>query len=152
MPQNAKSAYIHLLEGNPNNKTKKELNKRLKNEEKMKLSDDQLVAPSWLSTSGKKVFKQVVEIMKPTKLLNNADLYTIAMFSDAVDDYIKCCKQIKKNGFMIKGKVNPFIKQKQAYSTIIKRYGNDLGLSPAARASLSIHIDDGKENTDDEFD
>ena len=50
MPRMAQSAYLQVLNGNPNNKTKKELNKRLKNEKKLSVSADNMKPPAWLTT------------------------------------------------------------------------------------------------------
>lgn len=42
MPRKAQSAALHILNGNPNNKAKKELRKRAKNEKKLNFGSEKL--------------------------------------------------------------------------------------------------------------
>lgn len=151
MPRTAKSAALHLLEGNPNNKTKKELFKRKKNEEKLAIESDKIIAPSWLDTGAKKIFETVVEVMKPTSVLTNADVDLIAIYSDTYYDYLSFKRRIKKMGVAVKGKVNPFVRQKQKAGELMNKYANQLGLTPAARASLAIHLAEDSEEGEEDF-
>ena len=151
MPQNAKSALIHVLEGNPNNKTKKELHKRQKNEEKLALPRDNLKPPAWLTITGVKEFNRIVNLMEPTELLTNGDVNTLALYCDTLADYRSYSKKIKQKGIMMKGRVNPFIREKRNSAQLLDKLANELGLTPGSRNSLAINMN-SEEDTDDEFD
>ena len=138
MPQAAKSAMMHLYEGNPNNLTKKEIYKRKKNEEKLKISSNNLKAPSWLEPGAKKNFKRIVELMKPTGILSDVDVDILAVYCDTYYDYLS-----------YKRRVNPLIREKRNASATLTKYANMLGLTPSARASLAIHLDDESDDDDD---
>jgi len=154
LPQNAKSALLHVLEGNPNNKTKKELHKRQKNEEKLSLPRDKLEPPTWLTATGAKEFKRIVEVMEPTQLLTNGDVNTLALYCDTLADYHSFDRKIKQKGFMMKGRVNPFIREKRNSAQLLDKLAGELGMTPGSRASLAISMPaeiDGDDNND-EFD
>lgn len=155
MPQTAKSSLIHLMEGNPNNITKKELHKRKKNEDKLTLPRDKLIPPSWLTATGAKEFNRIVEMMEPTQLLTNGDVNTLALYCDTLADYHSFDRKIKQKGYMMKGRVNPFIREKRNSAQLLDKLANELGLTPGSRASLAINMPDdssGEGDDDDEFD
>ena len=54
MPRTAQSAYLHVLQGNPNNKTKKELSRRIHNEERMQVSAKDMKPPFGISAGAEK--------------------------------------------------------------------------------------------------
>lgn len=155
MPQTAKSSLIHLMEGNPNNITKKELHKRKKNEDKLTLPRDKLIPPKWLTATGAKEFNRIVEMMEPTQLLTNGDMNTLALYCDTLADYHAFDRKIKQKGYMMKGRVNPFIREKRNSAQLLDKLANELGLTPGSRASLAINMPDdgsGEGDDDDEFD
>ena len=150
MPMPAKSAMMQLTQKNPNRRTKAELEKRVRNEKKLQMADDQLQPPAWLEPGAKKVFNRVVKVMTPTQILNNADLEMLAVYADTYYDYISYKRKIRKTGLVAdNGKPNPFITQKRNAAASLSRLANSLGLTPAARASLAIHMED--EDDDDDF-
>ena len=156
MPRQASSAIVQILHGNPNRRTKEQLQKRVKNEKKLQFSSDNLKPPSWLSTGAKKVFKTVVDLYKDTTFLNDADVVTLAQYCDWYSEYMACNRRLKKNGRVIGNKPNPDLRMKLQISAELDRLARELGLTPAARASLSIHASDAydtakemKENDDD---
>lgn len=153
MPRAAKSALMHLHEGNPNRLVKKEINRRAKNEEKLRVSDDKLEPPTWLESSAKKHFRMIVDVMKPTKVLTNADVDLIALYCDTYYDYCSYKRKVRQTGMVNNdtGKPNPFIKEKRTAATALVKYANELGLTPSARASLAINLDDKSDGDDDEF-
>lgn len=156
MPQVAKSALLHVLEGNPNNKTKKELYKREKNEKKLKVSSENMVAPSWLSAGGKKEFGRITDLYKQSDLLNELDIASLAIYCDLLMEYKSLTSLIKKNGQTCDNKgvkdLTPIVKEKRLLAPQIDKYARQLGLTPAARASLAINMsDDSGGGDDDEF-
>lgn len=143
------------MEGNPNNITKKELHKRKKNEDKLTLPRDKLIAPSWLTTTGTKEFNRIVEMMEPTQLLTNGDVNTLALYCDTLADYHAFDRKIKQKGYMMRDRVNPFIREKRNSAQLLDKLANELGLTPGSRASLAINMPDvegGEGDGDDEFD
>lgn len=149
MSQAAKSALMHLYEGNPNNLTKKEIYRRKNNEEKLKVSSNNLNPPSWLEPGAKKNFKRIVELMEPTGILSDVDIDILAVYCDTYYDYLSYKRKIRKTGNLIEGKVNPLIREKRNASAALTKYANMLGLTPSARASLAIHLDEESDDDDD---
>ena len=151
MPRTAQSAMLHVLEGNPNNKTKKELKKRLNNEKRFQVSAKNIIAPAWLSTGAKKEFNRVVKLLDGTSLLIEADIAELAMYSDLLMEYKSCNTRLKKHGREKGGKPSADIRLKMQLSQQVDRLAKNLGLTPAARASMAIHADDnsGGDNDDD---
>lgn len=154
MPRKAQSSIIQIFEGNPNNKTKKELAKRQKNEQKLNFGTQNLKPPKWLSSGAKKVFLMIVDIYKDTSFLNDADVVTLAQYCDWYSEYLACNNRLKKNGKSIDGKPSPELRLKLQISGELDRLARELGLTPSARASLAIHMndeDEAKDDDDDEF-
>lgn len=159
MPRKAKSAIQQMMDGNPNNRTSKELYKRAKNEKRLEFGNEKLVPPSWLSSGAKNVFKQIVDTYKDTSFLNDADLITLAQYADWYSEYKACNTRLKKNGRSVDGKPSGDLRLKLSISAELDRLAKELGLTPASRASLAIHLNsDSNSDTadhdefDDEFD
>ncbi|GKT04456.1 phage terminase small subunit P27 family [Furfurilactobacillus entadae] len=155
MPRTAKSAALHLYEGNPNNLTKKELYKRQKNESKLKVSQANIDPPSWLNMTAKNEFKRITALMAETDVLTEADIGILALYCDTYADYLAYRRQIKANGMQSSGKLNVFIREKRNAAQLLDKLGSELGLSPGSRASLAIRMNDdssGKADEHDEFD
>jgi len=126
-----------------------------KNEDKLTLPRDKLIPPSWLTATGSKEFNRIVEMMEPTQLLTNGDVNTLALYCDTLADYHSFDRKIKQKGYMMKGRVNPFIREKRNSAQLLDKLANELGLTPGSRASLAINMPDdggGEVDDDDEFD
>lgn len=149
MAQPAKSARLQLLEGNPNRKTKKELEKRIENEEKMKMKSDSVNPPNWLNETGKKEFKRVSELLLEIELINNADVTHLALYCDAYAQYVSYKQQVRKHGMWVDDKPNPFIIRMRDAAAQVRSFSADLGLSPSARAKLAISLEDDSDDEDD---
>ncbi|CBI41971.1 P27 family phage terminase small subunit [Bacillus amyloliquefaciens DSM 7] len=147
----AKSAKLTLLDGNKSRYTKAELEKRIENEEKMKMRAENIEPPSWLSATAKKEFKRLTELLLEVELINEADITHLAFYCDAYSQYISFERQIKKYGLWVDGKPNPFIMRKKDMAAQLRAYGSDLGLSPAARVKLAIKLESGEEEEEDDF-
>lgn len=151
MPRQAQSAYLQMLNGNPNNKTKKELAKRTKNEKRMEVSNENMTPPSWLSTGAKKEFNRIVDLFSDNKLLNEADITELAMYCDLLSEYRACNTRLKKNGRSVDGKPSPDVRMKLQLSQQIDKLAKNLGLTPSARASMAINLDEIEEDDEDDF-
>lgn len=155
MPRKAKSALLQIVEGNPNNKPKKELAKRAKNEKKLNFGTKNLVPPKWLSAGAKKVFKQIVSLYSDTTFLNDADLVTLTQYCDWYSEYLACNRRLQKNGRSLDGKPSGDLRLKLQISAELDRLARELGLTPASRSSLAIRLSDDdsdQSDEDDEFD
>lgn len=151
MPRQAQSAYLQILNGNPNNKTKKELSKRTKNEKRMAFSSENMTPPAWLSSGAKKEFQRIITLFDESKLLNEADITELAMYCDLLSEYKSCNTRLKKNGRSQEGKPNPDLRMKLQLSQQIDKLAKNLGLTPAARASMAINLDEIEEDGEDDF-
>ncbi|TGA95622.1 phage terminase small subunit P27 family [Sporolactobacillus shoreae] len=151
MPTPAKSAMLQLIQGNPNRRTKEQLNKRVENEKKLQMRAENVKPPAWLPTAAKKEFKRLAELLLEVELINEADIDHLALFCDAYAQYIQYTKEIKSMGLWVDGKSNPLIMRKKDAAAQMRSFGADLGLSPSARAKLAIKLN-GDDRDDDEDD
>lgn len=145
----AKSARLQLLEGNPAKKNKDELMRRARNEEKMKMSSDNVVPPSFLDATAKKEFRRLAKLLLSVELINDADVGHLALYCDAYSQYLSYKRQVKQKGLWIDGKPNPFIIRMRDAAAQMRSFSSDLGLSPTARAKLAINLEDDEDDEDD---
>lgn len=142
-----------IMAGNPNNKPKKELHKRLKNEKKLDFGTKNLQPPKWLNAGAKKAFKAIVQTYSDTTFLNDADEFILTRYCDLLSEYKACNNRLKKNGRSENGKVSGDLRFKLNVSAELGKLEKELGLTPAARASLAIHMDgDDEESQEDKDD
>lgn len=152
MPQTAKNVLQLVANGNYNHKPKDELKRRAKNEQKLKVSAEHMDPPSYLDPGPKKQFRAIVKLFKGTDLLNEADIDEIARYCDLTKEYKSCNTRLKNHGRSKDGKPDPNIRLKLQISAELDKIAKNLGLNPAARASLAINMtDDQKSDDDDEF-
>lgn len=153
MPRKAKSAIQQQIDGNPNRKTSKEISQRVKNEEKMDFGSEKLQSPAWLNSGAKKAFKFIVDTYAETNFLNDADLYVLTRYCDLYSEYLACNRRLKKNGRSEDGKVSGDLRFKLNLSAELGKLEKEMGLTPAARASLAIHMESSEDEPEkDEFD
>lgn len=150
MPQTAKNVLQLVSNGNYNHKTKDELKRRAKNEEKLQVSSEHMDPPTYLDSGGKKLFKSIVKLFKETDLLNEADINEIARYCDLTQEYKSCNRRLKRNGRLTDGKPNPDLRMKLQISAELDKLAKNLGLNPAARASLAISMTDEQKGDDDD--
>lgn len=155
MPRKALSATQQIMAGNPNNKTKKDLHKRLKNEKKLDFGSENLKPAFPLNATAKKAFNAIKKTYAKTSFLNDADAYVLTRYCDLLSEYKACINRLKANGRFSDGKVSSDLRFKLNLSAELGKLEKELGLTPAARASLAIHMndeDDEKENKSDATD
>lgn len=142
-----------IMNGNPNNKPKKELNKRLKNEQKLNFGNKNLKPALTLNATAKKAFSAIKKVYADTTFLNDADSFILTRYCDLLSEYKACNSRLKDHGRSHDGKVSGDLRFKLNLSSELGKLEKELGLTPAARASLAIHMDDESdkdaENTDD---
>lgn len=135
--------------------TKKEYNKRL--EEEQKLKGEKTISnkpPTYLCTNGKKIYKNIVNSL-PEDFLNNTDEYVVAIVADSLAKMQDCQKLIKKDGLLVEytnsagatnTDQNKAILIYQKYNEIFKKYIGEIGLSPQARGRLAMISTKEEEN------
>lgn len=170
MPQPAKSARLQLLKGNPNKKNIEELERRAKNEEKLKMASDKIEAPKWLDSVGKSTFEFIQKELMSIELVSNPDVHSMALYCSWYSQYVALTKQLKKMKLDFKKEYeelkemnegnlpagtpkelygNPLSKQMDTCSKNMRMFGSDLGLSPSARAKLAIKLTSDEDDDDD---
>lgn len=157
MPRKAKPIELHLLDGNKNRKTKKEIEHRKKAEAALKPGSDNIKPPSWLCKSGKKVFEELAGELTKIDLVTNIDVYAMARWAHCYIKYQECAAIVNKDGVEVL-KANsagfPVAGPHQLLSTMkqlneqMTKLESEFGLSPASRAKLAMPPKEEKEPTE----
>lgn len=115
--------------------TKAEIDARIEMENAIGGGADKLKAPSWLTDSQKKIFRDIVTALKPADILRNLDVHILAEFAWSLDMKIQVEKEMNNT---------PQLKYaKNALSALDKftktffRCCNELSLSPQSRAKIA---------------
>lgn len=143
MGRPAKSIKIQLLEGNVNNKTREEITKRAKAEEKFDVvSSERIDPPTNMGADSKKVFKRIVKTLAPVGILNEADVDILTMYADSLVLYSQIMEHIALEGVVDPSNGNPskFINERNKLVELLKKLGDKMGLSPQARAAIANTI------------
>lgn len=153
---------MRLIDGGKPKRSNEEIRRRKKNEKALKVAKDKLKPPSWLGKIAKKEFKYIVEETKSIELLTNLDVHTLALYSNAYEQYVICNQQLLEDGIIVGANkasetviaAHPlFVKQAQLFDQLRKMQA-DLGLSPSSRAKLALHaaLTSDKSKEEEEFD
>ena len=143
MARPAKSMKIQMIEGNTNNKTREEIARRAKAEEKFDVvSSEHMQPPATLGSDSKKVFRKIVKIMEPVGILNEADIDLIATYADTQVIYTQVMEQLSMQGVVDPetGKPSRFISERNKLAELMRKLGDKMGLSPQARAQIANTI------------
>lgn len=130
MARPAKSANVtskHL--------TKAEKDAKLAAESQVKGNADKIRAPSYLSRTQKKIFKNIVNELKASAILGNLDVYVLAEASIAIDRMQDIETMINEKPELITN-IN-IMSAKDKYTKAFFRYCNELCLSPQSRAKMA---------------
>ncbi|MED0676976.1 phage terminase small subunit P27 family [Aneurinibacillus thermoaerophilus] len=157
MGRKAKPIHLHLLEGNKNRLTKKEIEKRVEAEKKIQPKKDNVKPPAWLDAIAKKEFKRIAKELAELDLVTNVDVNALAAYCDAYSDYVKCTKIIQEEGFMVEytnkaaetNKVpHPLLTKKKQLHEQMKALATEFGLTPSSRAKIAIPKQEEKKPTE----
>lgn len=132
---------------------KDEKEKRKMQEEKLKLSREQLKAPSFLNALGKKEFKRIVEEAGRINLLDNLDLGILSVYCNAYSSYVETTEKIEEEGYTIIKEtrydsspvVNPLVTVQEKYVKQIMQCSAKLGLATTDRLKLIVPIEEKDE-------
>lgn len=156
MGRKSMPAHIHLVNGK-SHMSKAELERRKVAEESMDFKDDAIKAPHWLRKDAKKYFTKIVKEFEGTGLLKNVDVNAIALYADALHDYVTFTRIIEEDGYMISqtnkaGATNsiphPLLTKKTAAFQQMSKIMSEFGLTASARASLakSMTVEEDKDD------
>lgn len=121
-------------------------------------SDNVKNIPEYLSSDEKIYYKWLAEEIEISGLLTNLDIPLLEQTANCLYIMRSCDDEIRKNGILINCvdrygnenlKANPSIKIKLDYMTKYTTLCNQLGLSPAARASLAGKQIEAKQESED---
>jgi P27 family predicted phage terminase small subunit len=138
--------------------TKEERNNRKNSEDTLKGKKRiPKTPPTELCNNGKKAYKEIIESL-PSDFLNQTDVHTVSIVSDAIANMQKCRDIIKKEGLIVEytnnsGAVNKdqnkAILIYQKYSEIFHKFSAEIGLSPSARSKLAKMLNENYEKESD---
>lgn len=141
---------------NSSHLTKEEIADRKEQEEKLQGNDDLVyIPPKELRTkTEKELYIYLVDQLKVSGILNNLDIQILTQTVDSIINMRAAKKAIKKYGQVIQKidgslQKNPAINIYKDYSSIFYQCCLQLGLSPSARAKLSVINIKNKENKED---
>lgn len=149
-----KPVALHVVDGNPNRLTKKEIRERERAEAKLRPPANRVRPPDWLQGEARNLFFRLVRDMEPTELYTNVEVQPLAVYCDAVDKHRVASEEINQDGPTIEGArgglvQHPAVLVATKYAQVIARYGRMLGLDPLSRASLAVPREDDTQPKDD---
>lgn len=131
--------------------TKEEIETRSKVEKMLKSSSEKVYkTPSKLNKDTKKIYKNLVEKLKPLDILSDLDIDLLCVTADSIYQMEVARADIELNGQVIyiyneegqitKAMKNPSVEVFRAYENIFRSSCGQLCLSPSSRAKLSAEI------------
>lgn len=142
MPRKSKNVDLKLGEI-----SKADKEKRRAAEQKLKGNNDKLKAPTYLTSSQKKLFNEVVNELKESNILGNVDIYILSTFAISVDRLREIEKAINEDPERLLDKT--LLNAKSQYTREFFRSLDQLALCPSSRAkigSLNKVAEDNKED------
>lgn len=116
------------------NLTNEEIEIRLKAEEKLKGEANKIIPPKYLSTSQKKIFRNIVKELEASGILGNLDIYILSACSIALDRIQVIEQMINDDPELLRDKDLRLANDK--YTKDFFRCCNELSLSPQSRAKI----------------
>lgn len=131
--------------------TKEEIETRSKAEQMLKTSSDKVYkVPTKLNKNTKKIYKNLVENLRPLDILTDLDIDLLCVTADAIHQMEVAQMDIDtngqvihirdKDGCIVKAIKNPSVEVFRAYENIFRASCGQLCLSPSARAKLSADM------------
>jgi P27 family predicted phage terminase small subunit len=131
--------------------TKSVAEKRQANQEKLNTGADKIVAPRWISAETREIFYKVRDLLVDTEIITNSDVDLLTLYASTWVDFQTVSKELADSDYfdVQTGKPIPAAKEKRDLSIQLLKLGKELGLSPSARASLAISLDEPDEEEDE---
>lgn len=129
-----KPALIHLLNGNPSKKPPEEL-------EDIPGLDGEPPQPLWVKAAVREHWEMLKEHLDQMGLLARSDMALMASYCQTMVRWEQAEEEIHDRGILVTSptgeeKKNPAITVAEKCQELLLRIGNELGLSPVARARL----------------
>lgn len=93
--------------------------------------------PTFLTDTAKIVFKEMIEAIKENDL-KQLDLPLLATYCQIYANIIEATENIKANGLVVKGKINPCERIISKETTQLNNLAKELGFSPNTRARIAM--------------
>ncbi len=142
MPTGRKPRPFSVVDNKTNRYTKKEMEAREAAEPKG--CADMLDPPEEIDGAALTEWKRVVKLYREldSKILNDLDISTLAVYCESVAIYKKAQTEYKKGSLVIKdeGRImeNPYLKIMRLEGANIAKYAEQLCLSPVGRARMGV--------------
>jgi P27 family predicted phage terminase small subunit len=120
----------------PLSQTKDEINTRIETEDKLRGNDEKLDPPKRLNANQKKIFKYIVDELKPSQILGSLDSYMLEVGAIAIDRLQNIEKEINRDFSLIYNK--ELMNAKNKYTADFMKFCQELCLSPQSRAKMGI--------------
>ena len=131
--------------------TKEELETRLAAEKMLKSEGGKVYkVPSKLDKTAKKIYKNLVELLKPLNILSDLDIDSLCLVCNALCQMEVAIRDINENGQVIyikndngditKVMKNPSVETYKTFASLYDSAGAKLCMNPSARAKLSAEI------------
>ena len=117
--------------------------------------------PSWLSRRGKKIFRDLTQVIADLSILDPADFIALSMLADALDDYRIFGEKVEEDGPTFKStanregevliKANPAVSMKADAWRRVQSGLAKFGLQPKARDGIKLPKPKEKNRFDDDW-
>lgn len=123
--------------------TKEERNRREKVEKAIKLNNDKLQPPAWLTGPAVLIFNRIVEEGAKINLFDNLDIDALSKYADLTDKMITLKTAVDRRGFTLsddKGReyTNPDYTAYIAIQTPLMKLSSSLGITTMERLKLAL--------------
>ena len=115
--------------------TKAEIEERDKIEKQLRGDNTKLTPPKYLTAEQKKIFKEIVNLLKDSGVLGKLDTYILETTAIAIDRLHFIEKSINADNDLLNS--TKFMASKDKYTKDFFRGCNELGLSPQSRAKIA---------------
>lgn len=139
--------------------TKEQLEARQEIEQQLLGSTDKINSvPEHLNELAKVYYKFLIDELEISGVLSNLDIPLLEQTADTLSKIRECDEDLNERGLVItkidrygheNEAENPYVKIKMSYLTQFRSLANQLGLSPASRASLAGKKIEAKEEAED---
>jgi len=115
--------------------TKAEIDARIEFENKVGGGADKIRPPARMTDNQKKIFRNVVKLLKSADILRNLDVEILARYAFSLDMIVRIEKDVSENPELTCDKDT--ISAYDKYTKIYFRCCNELSLSPQSRAKIA---------------
>lgn len=135
-----------LIQDGKTHLTKAEINRRRREEAKLKGENDKLACPDWVQGQvARNIYRATAAELKKIDLLANLDVTTLGQYANAMAKYREVNKALqgapllveKQTRYGVEMVENPLFKLHVRYAEETRKYGDKLGLTLGARLKLS---------------